>query len=66
MSDSTNRDPKAVALSFMKRASRDTFEVCAKSADDMATELEGKAEWMTAPQALRLLAVLFRGSARKE
>jgi len=54
------------ALAFLKRASRDTFRLCADQADAMASDLEKGAPRTTAPQALRLLAELFRGSARRE
>jgi hypothetical protein len=36
-------DKAAVALGFMKRAARDAFKVCAKSAEDMADQIESGA-----------------------
>ena len=38
-------DRRAVALSFMKRASRDTFRLCAKSAEAMAASVESGECW---------------------
>lgn len=63
---STDFDPKATALAFMKRASRDTFALCAESAEAMALEIERGGLPMDGPTALRFLATMFRGSARRE
>lgn len=59
-------DRRAVALSFMKRASRDTFALCAATAEDIATQVESGALPMDAPTALRLLASMFTASLRRE
>lgn len=59
-------DRQGVALAFMKRASRDTFKMCAESAEKMAVEIESGALPIDAPNALRLLASMFLGSARRE
>jgi hypothetical protein len=63
---STDLDPKGVALSFLKRAARDTFKVCAESAEAMAAAIEAGDLSLDAPDALRLLASMFQGSARRE
>jgi hypothetical protein len=66
MTDLATDDRRAVALSFMKRASRDTFALCADLAETMAADLEKTPAFLTAPNALRLLAEMFRGSARRK
>jgi hypothetical protein len=66
MTDLATDDRRAVALGFMKRASRDTFKLCAESAEAMAKQVENGELPMDAPTALRFLATLFMGSARRE
>lgn len=66
MGEFATDDRTAVALSFMKRASRDTFNLCAKSAESLAVQVESGAIPMDAPTALRLLASMFVGSARRD
>lgn len=66
MTDAPEPDPKSVALAFMKRASRDTFRVCAKQAEEMADALERGEFPVDAPAALRMLALMFRSSADRE
>lgn len=53
------------ALAFMKRASRDTFKVCADTAESMAEQVESGALPMDAVTALRLLASMFRSSGER-
>lgn len=66
MTDDDDADRKGVALAFMKRASRDTFRVCAQYADDMADAVE-KGEFPgDGPAALRMLATMFRAAAERE
>lgn len=67
MSDPLNgpTDREKVALSFMKRASRDTFKVCAKSAEEMAVQVESGVLPLDAPTALRFLAAMFTSSAER-
>lgn len=62
---SDDRD-KALALSFMRRASRDTFRVCAQSAENLAVQIESGQLPMDASTALRLLAQMFEASARRD
>jgi len=57
---------KSVALAFMKRASRDTFRVCAKSAYDLADQIEDGRVHLEAPSALRMLAIMFESSAERD
>jgi hypothetical protein len=59
-------DRRAVALSFMKRASRDTFQLCADMAESMARQVEDGALPMDAVTALRLLASMFTASSRRD
>jgi hypothetical protein len=67
MNADPNTENRGVALTFMKRASRDTFALCAKSAEDMAKQVEiGVLPPMDAVTALRLLASMFVASARRE
>ena len=66
MSDEPPPASMGVALAFMKRASRDTFALCAKSAEDMAKQVESGALPMDAATALRLLASMFVASSRRE
>jgi hypothetical protein len=66
MGDLATDDRQAVALAMLKRAARDAFALCADQADAMAADLEKAAPWMDAPAALRLLATMFRGSARRD
>lgn len=63
--NATDLDKRAVALAFMKRASRDTFNVCADSAERMADQAESGALPIDAPTALRFLASMFRASAER-
>jgi len=63
MTDVATVATKGVALALMKRASRDTFRHCAKSAESMAAKVEGGVLPMDAPTALRLLAAMFNASA---
>ena len=58
-------DRKGVALAFMKRASRDTFRVCAKSAEELAQQIESGALPMDAPTACRFLAAMFQSAANR-
>lgn len=58
-------DRREVALAFMKRASRDTFNACADSAERMADQAESGALPMDAKTALRFLATMFRASAER-
>ena len=64
--DSTDRDPTAVALGFMRRASRDTFKVCAASAENLAVQIESGALPMDGATACRLLASMFITSSQRE
>ena len=65
MGDMASDDRKGVALAFMKRASRDTFRLCAQHAEAMAASIEsGELPRMSAPNALRLLASMFEASSR--
>lgn len=57
---------KGTALAFMKRASRDTFHLCAESAENLAIQVENGELPMDAVTALRLLASMFDASARRE
>ena len=57
MNDSLETNNKGVALAFMKRASRDTFRLCARSADQMAEQIEAGTLPMDATTALKLLAL---------
>ena len=66
MTGDPNAENRGVALAFMKRASRDTFALCAKSAEDMAKQVESGALPMDAPTALQLLASMFVASSRRE
>jgi len=59
-------DREGVALAFMKRASRDTFRVCAEADEHFATQVESGALLVDAVTALRLLATMFTTSAGKE
>ena len=52
-------------LAFMKRASRDTFKVCADSAENMAAQIESGALPINAAAACRLLATVFRAAASR-
>lgn len=55
---------RGVALAFMKRAARDTFELCAQSAFSLAEQIErGKLKTDTV-STLRMLAVSFRQAGR--
>lgn len=63
MNDATELDRKGVALAFMKRASRDTFRECAKSARAVADQIEDGKLRLDAPSALRMLAIIFESSA---
>lgn len=56
---------KATAIAMMKRASRDTFKLCAEQAEELALQIENGSP-MDGAAALRLLATLFRWSARHE
>jgi exonuclease VII small subunit len=47
-------DRKGAALAFMQRASRDTFRLCAQSAEAMAAQIESGELPMDAANALRL------------
>jgi hypothetical protein len=58
-------DVKGV-LAFMKRASRDTFRVCAESAENMASKVESGEMPDDAATLLRLLATMFRASAERD
>jgi hypothetical protein len=64
--NSTDRDPMAVALGFMKRASRDTFKVCADSAESLAAQIESGALLVDGATACRLLASMFITSSQRE
>jgi hypothetical protein len=66
MTDLATDDRRAVAAAFMKRASRDTFRVCAQTAEAMAAEIEKAGIETYAPAALRLLASRFIEAARRE
>ena len=66
MGDMASDDRKGVALAFMKRASRDTFRLCAQSAEAMAVQIERGELPMDAVNALRLLAAMFESSARRD
>ena len=67
MSDAaTGPDRLRVALAFMQQAGRDTFRACAKSAYDLADQIEDGAINLDAPSALRLLAIMFESSAEHE
>ena len=57
---------RGVALAFMKRASRDTFRSCAKSAYGLADQIEDGMVKLDAPSALRMLAIIFESSADHE
>lgn len=59
------QDRVGTALAFMKRASRDTFKVCADAAESMAVQVESGALPMDAVTALRLLASMFRSSGER-
>ena len=63
---SATEDQKGVALAFMKRASRDTFRVCAKQAEDLAARIEDGELRLDAPSALRMLAIILAASADYE
>ena len=56
---------KDMALEFMKEASRDTFRVCADSAEEMARHVESGEFPLDAPDALRLLASMFTASSER-
>jgi len=56
---------KDMALEFMKKASRDTFRVCADSAEEMAQHIESGNLPLDAPNALRLLASMFTASSER-
>ena len=64
--NSTDRDPMAAALAFMKRASRDTFKVCAESAENLAVQIESGALLVDGATACRLLASMFITSSQRE
>lgn len=64
--NSTDRDPMAVALGFMKRAARDTFKVCAESAENLAVQIESGALSVDSATACRLLASMFITSSQRE
>lgn len=66
MSDVAEPASKGVALAFMKRASRDTFRACAKSAYNLADQIEDGRVSLEAPSALRMLAIIFESSAEKD
>jgi hypothetical protein len=59
-------DRKAVALSFMERAARDAFKLCAITAEDLAQQIEAGALPMDGPTACRMLAHMFTVSAGRE
>lgn len=59
------QDRVGTALAFMKRASRDTFKVCADTAESMAEQVESGALPMDAVTALRLLVNMFRSSGER-
>lgn len=62
-----NGDRTGVALEFMMRASRDTFRLCAKLATEMADSIEnGEVRVLDTPTALRMLALMFVTSAKRE
>ena len=56
---------KGEALAFMKRASRDTFRICAQSAEALAAEIESGALDADGATACRLLASMFAASAQR-
>lgn len=58
-------DRKGVALSFMKRAGRDTFRACAQSAEELAQKVESGELPIDAPTALRLLVYMFERSSER-
>lgn len=66
MTNATELDRKGVALAFMKRASRDTFRVCARYAEEMAVSVESGELPLDATAALRLLVTMFNDAARRE
>lgn len=51
------------ALAFMKRASRDTFRLCAGSAEELAVQIDSGELPMDGATACLLLATMFRASA---
>ena len=53
------------ALAFMKRASRDTFRICAQSAEALAAEIESGALDVDGATACRLLASMFAALAAR-
>lgn len=59
-------DKMAVGLGFMKRASRDTFRVCAETAESMARQVESGALPVDAQTACRMLATMFLASSGRE
>jgi hypothetical protein len=59
-------DRRGVAISFMKRASRDTFKVCAKTCEDMAAKVRSGDLPMDAETALMLVASMFTASAQRD
>ena len=56
---------KGEALVFLKRASRDTFRVCAETAEALAAEIESGALDVDGVTACRLLASMFAASAAR-
>ena len=53
------------ALAFLKRASRDTFRICAQSAEALAAEIESGALDLDGVTACRVLASMFTASAQR-
>jgi hypothetical protein len=62
--DSEQQNARAAALAFMKRASRDTFAVCAESAENLALKIESDELPVDGATACRMLASMFRASGR--
>lgn len=67
MSSLTGLDQKnRIALAFMKQASSDTFRICAKTAEELAKQIEGGTMPVDAAAALRLLVHIFETSAERD
>lgn len=66
MTDLATDDRYGVALSFIKRASRDTFEACARTCEDMAAKVRSGELPIDAENALLLVASMFAASAQRE
>jgi hypothetical protein len=59
-----DENARGVALSLLRRAASDTFAVCAESAENLALKLEQDAMSVDASTACRMLAHMYRASAR--